>query len=258
MNENSITFKGKEYVSAGEFAKRVGTTPQTINKFIRENKLFAQDVQKKGKRLLEWQTQSSAYAVIAANNKSKGGGGRPKKKKAISPLISTNDIKEPEVKTIGLAAIKDLEVEEITPNETTIDLSQLDPYDNQDCWTFDNNGLPILDSNGNPLIDYERLKTKVMAQTYQVKLAREIGDLIPKEELISTVQGVTTVLKSAVDNIAQKYSAQIIATCESITRHEFTSEEHTKVMNVMRHVPKEIFPSIQNELDKLVENAENK
>jgi len=254
MNPPSVSSNGKEYVTATEFAKRVDSTPNTIYLFLRKGYLQAQDIQKNGMLYLEWASQAVAYKVARGRNNSKGGSGR-RKKNVSNPIMHTNSIQNPNVKGLALA-VEDNSIAEINASDNVIDLSTINPYDHKDCWLLDGNNEPIRDPDGKPKLNYEELKTKVTVQTYKIKLDKETRSVIPKEELLTTIQGICTVLKSAIDNIPQRYGATLIAVAESITGHEFTSTEHTQVMNTLRSLPKEIFPSIQAELTKMVENVE--
>jgi len=253
--DRSITHNGREYVSVAEFTERVNSTRQTITSYIRQGILKSEDVQKNGNRFLDWTTESVKYRVARSNKNAKGGAGRKKKNK--STLIRDSSIKTPSVSDLNIPN-ENNDMPDINVSDVVVDISKIDIYENKDCWLLDSYGEPLRDSDGKPRLDYDRVKAKYTAQTYQVRLGKESGSLIPQEQVIDTCLLLSTIYHTNLDLIPAICTAQIVAKIESHLHIEISPELQTEITNILENIAEEGDRNIQIQINEAKEKYANK
>lgn len=248
MKEDRLVHNGKEYLSRQEFAKRVGCSLPTIDRYLRAGKLVYSDPQKKGQYYLEWTSQSVMYeqARRQKNNKT------PKAKRYVK---ASGSVKTPTVDNIELPSVDEPDVNDIQLSELVFDTANFDYDAHKDCWMMQDSDNPMRDADGKPLIDWEKFKNKVSSLTIQFKLDKEMGKLIPKEEQVFALNGILRILKTMIDSIPNKYASVLIARAESLSGHEFNTQEQTQIRNDLRKVPIDLFENVQSEIEKLKEGT---
>lgn len=221
--ESEITYKGKKYVTRKEFCKRIGISETTIRRYIASGHVREEKINDMSYVDFDYSRRE------VANMPDKKG--RRKHLKNYAQIA-----KNAEIKPVSEPGIADASVPEEKQVEM-LDLSQFNKDDYSDC---------VVDGQ----FDYDKLKTRITAETYKFKLEKERGLHIPKADILDWSKTLATILKTNVDAVPSRFAAILIATAEKITNYEFTEEERTEVRNALKKVPAQIMLSIQTEMRK--------
>lgn len=238
--EDVTTYQGKEYVSIEEFAKRVGAGKSTIKRKLSDGKLHYINIEGRKTRYLDWEASKRLWDLMPHDAQKINAGKRSNAMRY--GKVAENAPKAPTVNS-PTVRVPDLEDEEM-PN--TLDLAAFDKTQYSDC---------VVDGE----FDYEKLKTRLTAETYQQKLHKERGQLVEREEIVMWAQKLGTMLHNNLETIPQKYTAVLIAQVQTIVAQrldrpdfEFTPKERSD----LRETLKSCGPDIMRSMRKLIMEME--
>lgn len=231
--EDVTTFNHKEYVSIIEFAKRLDAGVSTVRRKISEGKLPARTFDGRKTMYIEWESGRAIWNMMH-HDKQRSAAGRSSNEKRYgkpSEEPSKPAVVEPKVQ---MPDITNDVIQEI------VDLSSFDKEQYADCV------LP----NGE--FDYDKLKVRLTAETYQQKLKKERGELVEKTEVMNWARKIGTMLNSGLESIPQKYTSVLIAKVQSIVAQrlerpdfEFTEKERTEIRTILKGCGPEIMRSLK-------------
>lgn len=231
--EESTIYNHKEYVTIDEFAKRVGAGRRTILRRLSEGKLQARSFDGRKTKYLEWESSKKMWDMLPHDPQKINAGRSSNSKRYGKP---GTEPKKPEVitPTVGIPDLDNDVIPEI------IDLSSFDKAKYRDC----------LNEEGE--FDYDKLKTRLTAETYQQKLHKERGQLVEKTEIINWAKKLGTMVNTGLESIPQKYTSVLIAQVQSIVAQrlekpdfEFTEKERTDLRTSLKACGPEIMRSIR-------------
>lgn len=239
--EDVTNYKGKEYVSMSEFAKRVGAGIATIKRKAASGTLPFINIEKRKTKYIEWEAGKKMWDMMRHDVRLSNAGKKSTDKKygkvpdkADSPVVSEPTVTEPEVS----------EVEEMA-----IDLSSFDKTKYADC---------LLPNNE---FDYDKLKLRLTAETYAQKLQQTRGQLVEKTEVIAWAKKLGVLVNTGLESIPQKYTSVLIAQCQGIiarrlgiTDFEFNEKERTELRNTLKDCGPEIMKSIKLMIMEITED----
>ena len=104
------------------------------------------------------------------------------------------------------------------------------------------------------VFDYDRLKARLTAETYEFKLEKEKGLHIPKQEVQRTSMAIAGVIRTNLEAIPSRYTAAFIALAESFSGYQFSNEEKTELRNRLKDVAPQVMLSIQTEIRNLADD----
>ena len=220
--DDEIVYKGRRYATRRKFCERTGIAERTLTKYIAKGVVKAEKL------------RGYKVSYIDIENGIKEINLLPKKTKRRKLEGFANRPKDAKVKQINIPEISDPAIEK-DDGIPLLGLSQYSKEEYSDCVI-------------NGIFDYDRLKTRITAETYQFKLEKEMGMHIPKTDILDWAKTLATILKTNVDAIPSRFAAILIATAEKITKYEFTEEERVEVRNALKAIPAQIMLSIQAEM----------
>lgn len=253
MKEEIINHEGKEYVSIQEFAKRKRTTIQTIYSYIRKKKLTVSDPAKKGGKYLEWKTQGRKYDIVRKKNeKTTPHAKRASKDRDFFKPQTSDEPKPAELE--NLPKPQENNMPDLPGNNllSSVNLSLINPKDHPDCWMTDPETLDVLyDAHHHPMLDWDKVKAKLTAVSYQLKIDQLAGSLVPKDELMITIEAVSQVFLAGISSIPARYGSIFIAEAEKIFGREATPEEQMRMNKILVTESRRLCETMQGELRKM-------
>lgn len=250
INKRIYIHNGKEYVSNVEFSERIGITAPAVTRFISTIPNI-ETIHKDGDKTVYYNYEQAYRAYAEYSKKRK----RPTKKETSEYIkITTPSTKAPSVPSIPSVSMD----EKDTNGKNIVNLSTLDPNDFQDCWVIDpiNNNVINHPVTNEPMLDYDMVKAKLTSIKYQFDIDEKRGLYVSKDVLKRYVTGISKILETALEAIPRRYSAQIIAECSDLTKHNFTAEENARLRAVLKNEAPAIMTSIQTEIAKMVDEGE--
>lgn len=231
--EDVTVYRNKEYVTMKEFSVRVNASLTTVKKLCANGRIPHRTFDGRKTSYIEWESGKTIWDMLPHDTGRARAGrksaevkyGKPKKE-AKEPVVS-----EP---TVSMPSLDNDVVQEV------VDLSSFDKEKYADCV------LP----NGE--FDYDKLKLRLTAETYQQKLQRERGELVEKTEIVNWAKKLGTMINSGLESIPQKYTSVLIAKVQSIVAQrlehpefEFTEKERTEIRTILKGCGPEIMRSIK-------------
>lgn len=196
MIKNTVIFEGKEYISQTEFAHRLEVSTKTVRRYIEKGILHPENIN--GNSYLNFEKDKKAFQkeqnrVIKSTSK--------KYRKRIAPEVSLPTLKAEE---INLPELEGIVEDEILTKEAGIDnLSKVNWKDYTDSLSYDDEmNIEINPVNGKPLLDYERLKSRLVAERYKMDILEK------REPYLEVIQNVISCLMTE-RVLLQKDYAQI-------------------------------------------------
>lgn len=244
----SIIKDGKEFVSVSEFARREERIPSVINRYIRTGTLDAVKVEEYGILYMDWEEQSRKYKEYIFSSKSCSKANR-----------YTAVAAEPSAPEIEVPNIPSNEIEDPTRQAPIVDLASIDPMAHSDCWIRDGHGDPIyVPGTNTPRIDWEFLKKKLTAVSYQLKIDIERGKYVEKETLSRFFTALAKILQTKISSIPSRYGAIFMATVEDMKECSFTPDEAKELDNILIKEGSSILKDIQSDLKKFMQDEDEK
>lgn len=250
MERDDITIhEGKEYISTFEFAKRVGASERTIRRKVNDGLLKSISFDGRRLKYIEWEVGKKMWEFMPHDSKcTKAGKASAAKKKGDKYGSPSKDPKEPVVQTPTVPSA-DLDGDVI--NIETLDLSTFDKNVYKDCIGDDGE------------FDYDKLKLRLTAETYQQKLKKERGQLVEKTDIITWAKKIGIIVNNGLDSIPQRYTSVLIAQVQSIVSHrlgiddfEFTEKERTELRTTLKACGPEIMRSVRLMVMEITEEEE--
>lgn len=244
----SITIDGREFVSVSEFARREERIASCINRYIRKGILDAITVEEYGILYMDWEKQSHKYKEyifsaksISKENRYTAVAAEPTEPKVASPSIPSNDM------------------EPLDRDAPVVDLASIDPALHADCWIRDGHGKPmIVPGTNTPRIDWEMLKKKLTAVSYQLKIDIERGRYVEKDTLTRFFIALAKILQTKISSIPSRYGAIFIATAEDMKDVSFSAAETKELDNILANEGASILKDIQSDLRKFMQDEDEK
>lgn len=231
--EDTTMYDHKEYVTIDEFAKRVGAGRRTIMRRLSEGKLQSRTFDGRRTVYLEWESAKKMWDLLPHDTQRINAGKRSNAKRYGKPM--PEEPKKPQVYAPSVPTL-DAEMEEMPE---LIDLSTFDKAKYRDC---------VIDGE----FDYDKLKTRLTAETYQQKLNKERGQLVERTDIVNWAKRLGTMVNTGLESIPQKYTSVLIAQVQAIVSRrleipdfEFTEKERTDIRSALKGCGPEIMRSIR-------------
>ena len=205
----SKKIKGKEYVTASEFARRMNTTRASIDKYRQAGKI---EGCKPGKKdsiwWFEWSTQKVRYLDAKARNTS-----TPKSKERAVPKEVYTDfhVPEPSVPDVREPSVSMPDVEDVMSGRSPLDSirTSIDPSKETDCWVIDL-------KSGERVFSWEVCERKYRAIILSMKARQQAGELIEKKEIAPALAAFGSILSSALNGSKFRMRPLIVAWAERL------------------------------------------
>ena len=200
--------KGREYVTAKEFARRMDTTTMTITRYVKAGYISYTDAIKGSVRYFDWEEQKENY--LAAKSKAKKIT-RSKSKpvpKDVYMNVKTSSPVEPSVNEPEVVAPS---VDDVMSGKTSLDSIRglIDPNKEEDCWIVDiKSGLRVF--------SWEVCEKKYRAIILSMKARQQAGELIEKKDIAPALDAFGTVLSAALNTSKFKMVPLIVAWAETL------------------------------------------
>lgn len=263
VKEDVVSSGGKEYVSVVEFANRVEVTRQTIYGYINKGILKVSDPHKDGSKLLDWEKESVKFKTAWRKNMKRNPNKKQirvkdaaKKKKVPFDAVMIQKKANGEVKLAELNASTESTIPSTDVPDNPSDLvMKINPWDHPDCWLLVAEGAtnPILDPKGLPMLDWDRMKTKMMAESYAFQLDVKRGQYISKEDCIASLSALVQMVLSTLAVIPSRYGSTFVAFAERDMGKEMTAEGRQSVNTILAGASKKIVDDIRREAEKILE-----
>lgn len=229
MESDIIHSDGKQYVSRKEFAKRVGIGERTMKTLTTTGKIPTTTFKKCGVKYIEWETGYAIWKQLPKNRQRQAAG------KASALKRKAGKVKEPAVVE---PSVPELSAE--MPEQIALeDLSTFDLSKYSDC---------VIDGE----MDYDKLKMRLTAETYQLKLDKERGLLLDKTDVVTWARNIGSILSNSLEAIPQRYTAILTAKCQMIVAEklgrpdfEFSAEDKADIRKSLNRVGPDIMNSIK-------------
>lgn len=200
--------KGREYVTAKEFAKRMNTTAMTITRYVKAGYISYTDIIKGPVRYFDWEEQKQGF--LAAKEKAKKGTRRESRPipKDVYMNVSTSD---PVVPTVNEPEVVAPNVDDVISGKTSLDSIRglIDPDKEEDCWVIDI-------KTGARVFSWEICEKKYRAIILSMKARQQAGELIEKKDIAPALDAFGTVLSAALNTSKFKMVPLIIAWAETL------------------------------------------
>ena len=261
MKDGKRRYKGREYVTCVEFARRVGSTRQTVYNRLKKGLLQGVHIDGSKEIWLDWEAQKRQWTLRAPQD-GRPVGSRNSPGKSVRGAVSPAPIRRIEKPRTPQAEVPSVpsiaSMDEKVRGDDIIDLSRIDPEDHKDCWLLDKDCEPIRSAaTGEPLLDYDRLKLKLTSITYQLDIDEKRGKLVAKEELTRSMMAISSILANGLQSIPRRYSSIMVAYAERISGHRFTPDEKAGMQELLKDAAASIIASIRAEVSKLEEDGDD-
>lgn len=240
--EETTTYGNKEYVTIDEFARRVTAGRRTIARRISEGKLKTRKFDGRRTQYLEWETSKRMWDMLPHDAQKINAARNSRDKRYGKP---TAEPKSPEVFQPS-ASVPELG-DDVIPD--IVDLSTFDKGRYADCL------VP-----GTSEFDYDKLKLRLTAETYQQKLQKDRGQLVEKDEIVSWAKKLGIMVNTGLESIPQKYTSTLIAQVQGIISRrldipdfEFTEKERTDIRTTLKACGPEIMRTIRTMIMEMAE-----
>jgi len=228
--EPEVMYKGRKFASRRRFGELIGISYKSVLKYIGKGILRTERINGLSGEFIDLEYGRKEVELLSNL------GGRKNKLKNFGKVG-----KNAEVRDIPSPGIEDAEVK--APAEGgEMDLDKLDKVKYADCLTEFG------------VFDYDRLKARLTAETYEFKLEKEKGLHIPKQEVQRTSMAIAGIIKTNLEAIPSRYTAAFVALAESFSGYQFTNEEKTELRNRLKDVAPQVMLSIQSEIRNLADD----
>lgn len=207
--EDVKRIRGKEYVTAKEFAARMNTTVMTVSRYLRDGKISYTDKIPGKTRYFEWTAQKKLF--LAAKEKARKipkANSRPIPKEVYAADFS---LAEPTVPDVGVPGVREPSVDDVMAGRTPLDSIRalIDPSKEKDCWIIDL-------KTGEKVFSWEVCERKYRAIILSMKARQQAGDLIEKKEIAPALDAFGAVMSAALNTSKFKMKPLIVAWAERL------------------------------------------
>lgn len=237
--EDIVMHDGKLYVSRKEFARRVDMSERTIVAYTNSGKIPTKKFKKNATKYIEWNSGKAIWDLLPKNHSAIEKG----KKSADVHRKYPKEVKEPKVVEPKIADLG-IDMPEL---EILEDLSSFDPVKYSDC---------IIEGN----MDYDKLKLRLTAETYQMKLDKERGLLLDKAVVVTWAKNLGSLLSSGLDAIPQRYTAILTAKCQTLVakrlnmpEFEFTEQDKAELKLILKQCGPDLMRSLKQTILEMEE-----
>lgn len=236
----SKRIKGKEYVTATEFARRVNTSRATIDKYRQAGKIEAcKPTKNDSVYYYEWATQKIRY--LDAKAKAKKGTIREARPVPKSLYAADFHVVEPSAPDVREPSVSVPNVEDVMSGRSPLDSirTAIDPNQEQDCWVIDL-------KTGERVFSWEVCEKKYRAIILSMKARQQAGELIEKKEIAPALAAFGSILSSALNGSkfrmrplivawAERLGAKIMPEDEIYLNEQIMDMEYTRMADDLRH-----------------------
>ena len=235
----SKKIKGKEDVTASEFARRMNTTRGTIDKYRQAGKIEGcRPGNKGGIWWYEWSVQKLRYLDAKGRTTS-----TPKSKESAVPKSVYTDLRviEPSVPDVREPSVAVPDVEDVMSGRSPLDSirTSIDPEKETDCWVIDL-------KSGERVFSWEVCERKYRAIILSMKARQQAGELIEKKEIAPALAAFGSILSSALNGSkfrmrplivawAERLGARINPEDEIYLNEQIMDMEYTRMTDDLRH-----------------------
>ncbi len=208
MVKDVVKLKGREYVTAKEFAERMNTTKMTVSRYLSSGKIEATKLIRGKVTYFDWEEQRVRF--LAARDKAKHitrREARPIPKEAYVGLR----VSEPSVPDVREPDVREPDVEDVLSGRSPLDSirTAIDPDKEQDCWVTDI-------KTGERVFSWEVCEKKYRAIILSMKARVQAGELLEKTEIAPALSAFGTVLSSELNTSKFKMHPLIVAWAERL------------------------------------------
>jgi hypothetical protein len=228
--EPEVMYKNRKFVTRARFCELVGISISSLKRYTGKGIIRVQTINGLRGEYIDLEYGRKEIELLANM------GGRKKQLKNFAKVG-----RKAEIRDVAEPSIPDADVMEIR-GEETVDLDKIDRTKYADCLNEYNE------------FDYDRLKARLTAETYEFKLEKEKGLHIPKQEIMRSAKAIASIVKTNMEAIPSRYTAAFIALAESYSGYQFTNEQKTELRNRLKDVAPQIMVSIQSEIRNLVDD----
>ena len=236
----SKRIKGKEYVTASEFARRMNVTRVTVDRYRAEGKITGCKPEKKDKIWwFDWNEQKVLFLDAKSRNTS-----TPKAKEtAVPKAVYKSDfhVIEPSMPDVREPSVSVPNVEDVMSGRSPLDSirTAIDPNQEQDCWVIDL-------KTGEKVFSWEVCEKKYRAIILSMKARQQAGELIEKKEIAPALAAFGSILSSALNGSkfrmrplivawAERLGAKIMPEDEIYLNEQIMDMENTRMADDLRH-----------------------
>lgn len=237
--EDVKRIRGKEYVTAKEFAARMNTTVMTVSRYLRDGKIAYTDRIPGKTRYFEWTAQKKLF--LAAKEKARKipkANSRPIPKEVYAADFSLAGPSVPEVREPSVSMP---DVEDVMSGRSPLDSirTAIDPEKETDCWIIDL-------KTGGKVFSWEVCEKKYRAIILSMKARQQAGELIEKKEIAPALAAFGSILSSALNGSkfrmrplivawAERLGAEIRPEDEIYLNEQIMDMEYTRMADDLRH-----------------------
>lgn len=205
--EDVKKIKGKEYVTAKEFAARMNTTIMTITRYLKSGKIAYTDKIPGKTRYFDWTQQKKLF--LAAKEKAKKIT-KAKARPIPKDVYMDFHLVEPSAPSVNTPEVKEPTVEDVMSGRTSLDSIRalIDPEKELDCWVTDI-------KTDEKVFSWEVCEKKYRAIILSMKARQQAGELIEKKEIAPALDAFGTVMSAALNTSKFKIKPLIVAWAES-------------------------------------------
>jgi len=201
--------KGREYVSAKEFARRMNSTTMTISRYIKAGYITGVTLVKGSSvRYFDWEEQKKGFLAARANAKK----GTLRESRPIPQDVYMNiNASDPTSPSVSEPEVKAPSVDDVISGRTSLDSIRglINPDEEEDCWVIDI-------KTGARVFSWEVCEKKYRAIILSMKARQQAGELIEKKAIAPALDAFGTVLSAALNTSKFKMVPLIIAWAETL------------------------------------------